>query len=172
MQYIINRIKELAILYPDDVALHPPVEETSIEFIESRLHTKLPAELIELYKFSNGLAFIDYVVVGLMNKKILNTLNINPMTLKPDGLHKEVIVFMTTELGESFAYTIDENSRNLQVIKMEESDSVFKVVAPDIRSFFEKFLDKIPVLLEYHSKDEWVTVFEDESLPEDLAKWN
>ncbi|WP_133273651.1 SMI1/KNR4 family protein [Hymenobacter radiodurans] len=139
MQDIINRIKELAVLYPDDVALHPPAGELRIEFIESKLQTKLPAELIELYNFSNGFAFLNYVVVGLMNKRLLNILSINPMTLKPNGLHKEVIIFMITELGESFAYTIDANSDTFQVIKMEESDSIFKVVAPGIRSFLKSF---------------------------------
>lgn len=101
MQDVIVAIKNLKDKYPKLIVIHRPIQTESVTEFENVLQCKIDSELKELYRFSDGLAFMDYVMSSVANKK-------NFRLFPPSSLNDTRLVFMTC-MGKRFLVEIDPN---------------------------------------------------------------
>jgi hypothetical protein len=70
MQDVIVAIQNLKERYPLLVNTYRPVRRDLFTDFENFLQCEIDSELKELYSFSDGLSFLNYVLVSVSNKNI------------------------------------------------------------------------------------------------------
>jgi len=70
MQDVIVAIKNLKERYPLLVNTHRPVRRDLFIAFENFLQCEIDIELKEVYSFSDGLSFLNYVLLSVSNKNI------------------------------------------------------------------------------------------------------
>ncbi|WP_276365360.1 hypothetical protein [Chryseolinea sp. H1M3-3] len=162
MQDVIVAIKNLKERYPQLIDTYRPVRSDVFTEFENYLQCEIDSELKELYSFSDGLAFLNYVLVSISNKKI-------GLLIPPHELEENRLNFMRG-LGKRFMVDIHPN-KSRKVWFIDEDTSTDIVVANSIHEFFTKFLMKIDVLFTSFDRKKIVAYFEDDGMPDGLARW-
>jgi hypothetical protein len=162
MQDVIVAIRNLKERYPRLVNTYCPVRRDSFTDFENFLQCEIDSELKELYSFSDGLSFLNYVLVSVSNKHI-------GLLIPPYRLDETRLEFMR---GFGKRFLVDTGpSKSRKVWFIDEDTSTDIVVANSIHEFFTKFLMKIDVLFTSFDGKKIVAYFEDDGMPEGLAKW-
>jgi len=162
MQDVIVAIKNLKERYPVLVNTYRPVRRDLFTEFENFLQCEIDSELKELYSFSDGLSFLNYVLVSVSNKNI-------GLLIPPRRLDENRLEFMRG-FGKRFLVDIDPN-KSRKVWFIDEDTSTDIVVANSIHEFFTKFLMKIDVLFTSFDSKNIVAYFEDDGMPDGLARW-
>ena len=162
MQDVIVAIKNLKERYPKLVYTYRPVRSDLFAEFENFLQCEIDSELKELYSFSDGLSFLNYVVASVSNKNI-------GLLIPPYQLEENRLNFMGG-FGKRFMVDIDPN-KSRKVWFIDEDTSTDIVVANSIHEFFTKFLMKIDVLFTSYDSKNIVAYFEDDGMPDGLGRW-
>jgi len=175
MEQLIKKIDELAKKYPSRIDLYPPITDDNLfKSSERVLGISLSEQLIQLYKYSNGMGFVDYCLFGLNNNKIADLVRMNFDILSDENdLEQKFIVFMSTSAGEDFGLVYQNEKSSYVIGHREDSMSIeYKIIASTVEEFFEKFLYKIEIVLQRIQPSDPLMYFDDESLPASLKEWN
>ena len=162
MQDVIVAIKNLKERYPQLVNTYRPVRRDLFTEFENFLQCEIDSELKELYSFSDGLSFLNYVLVSISNKNI-------GLLIPPYQLEENRLNFMVG-FGKRFLVDIPPN-KSRKVWFVDEDTSTDIVVANSIHEFFTKFLMKVDVLFTCFDSKNIVAYFEDDGMPDGLARW-
>src|SRR5688572_28827345 len=104
MNDIITKIEKLKKDFAKHIATYHPIDEKKIGEMGAYLGVKIDEDLKELYKYSDGIGFVDYVVFSISNKKIerLDLANTRQSLEQTNKLE-----FMGTSCGKSFLISTD-----------------------------------------------------------------
>ena len=163
MKELIKRIASLAESHPEKVVLYPPANDTDIAYVEGNFSFKFHEDLRELYRFSNGLSFLDYCLLGIGNKRIAD--------FHQDNYHdelifdsKKVFTLIGTSGYHEFGFLIGQSE---SIILVDSVNQDLSLISNSFESFFNKLISRVELILKSeHSKDELMMYIDDESLPE------
>lgn len=167
MEDIINRIEKLKQRYPLYIKTYHAASDDKIHSSEHLLNVTLPKGLVSLFKYSDGIGFLDYALYGVSNKRmesIWNDINVENLLI---GTRIE---FISTCCGKSYLVNLDRE-KGEEITYMDRNSSTELIVARSLEEFFEKFLTKMEVLLAHFDPKNVVAYFEDDNMPQGLAKW-
>ncbi|HMJ70790.1 MAG TPA: hypothetical protein VK508_17935 [Cyclobacteriaceae bacterium] len=166
MDEVIAKIEALVKKYPEHIKKYPPVKLDVVPATEKMLHFPIGPSLLEIYKYSDGLGFLDYALLSINNKNMEKLATSNDTgTIKERG----GIEFMGTSGDERFI--LDTDGKTVRYIT-EEFDDVGVVVATSVEGFFREFVAKIEVLMTHVGPDDVVRYFTDEDIQSEFSDWH
>ncbi|QMU31230.1 SMI1/KNR4 family protein [Adhaeribacter radiodurans] len=171
MDKIINGIVALKKQYPQLIRTFPPVDSRMVKFVEEFLSIKLDEQLLEIYRYSNGLSFLQYALVGINNKQMGNLLDLNQAI--PDEMYtlngNRYLAFMSDAGSGDYSY-LDNSQEVYHPVHFYNGESFnHNLIASSVQMFFGFFLERIPYVLENYLKNgEYLSIDDEEIIPPNL----
>lgn len=167
-----DKIDILKNFHNERLKFYNPVDMKMLFRSEGRIPGgKIPQDLRDFYKITNGASVLDYCMVGCKNTKLLdiakNTLEIWD---SKDELSCKFIGFITTSSAQNFGYLLEyeyKNSFPVAYVDSLEEERII-VISSTVEMFLNAFFDEVQETISVSPESLYI---QRENWPVDLMYW-
>jgi hypothetical protein len=143
MKNYIEKLKDLANKYPNDVRLYPPKDLKNLAKLPGKIPGSFNKQIFDFLKVTNGASILDYCFYGYQNPKL--GLNIEKNSVDYWVTHNHIagliIPFMSSSSGQNFGYLIKwTETSNQPIVYFTDDPRHTTLIASSFDLFLQVFL--------------------------------